>query len=97
MKIGVNLKVDVTKLDKDRFYTGKKGTYADLVVFIDTENTSQYGDHGVITQSKNKDEDIKLPILGNAKIFWRDDNAAQQKEPEAQKTGGYDAGDQIPF
>jgi hypothetical protein len=71
MKIGVNIKVDVTKLDKSRFYVGEKGTYADLVVFIDTENTSQYGDHGVITQSKNKDEDIKLPILGNAKIFWR--------------------------
>lgn len=32
MKIGVNLKIDVTKLDKSRFFKGAKGTYADLSV-----------------------------------------------------------------
>lgn len=101
MKLGVNLKIDVTKLDKARFYTGAKGTYADMVVFIDTENKSQYGDHGVITQSKNKDEDVKLPIIGNAKIFWRDDNTAKQqpkKEPGELKTGDdYNPESDIPF
>ena len=91
MKIGVNLKVDVTKLDKSRFYVGAKGTYADLVAFIDTENTSQYGDHGMITQSKNKDEDVKLPIIGNAKIFWRDGTA-----PQEQKANDYDPNEDIP-
>jgi len=74
MKIGLNLKIDVTKLNKERFFTGKKGTYADLVAFIDTEKTGQYGDNGTISQEKNKDEDVKMPIIGNAKIFWRDDN-----------------------
>jgi len=36
MKIGVNLKIDVTKLDKSRFFKGAKGTYADLSVYLDT-------------------------------------------------------------
>jgi hypothetical protein len=27
MKIGLNLSIDVTKLDKSRFFKGKKGTY----------------------------------------------------------------------
>ena len=28
----INVKVDVTKLDKDKFFVGQKGTYANLVV-----------------------------------------------------------------
>ena len=101
MKIGVNLKIDVTKLDKSRFYVGAKGTYADLTAFIDLENTSQYGDHGMITQSKNKDEDVQMAILGNAKIFWRDDNASQkQEQPAPEKHEAFGSGvpdDNIPF
>jgi len=75
MRIGVSLKIDVTKLDKSRFYIGKKGKYIDLVSFIDTENTSEYGDNGVISQSVSQEErqnGVKLPILGNAKIFFTD-------------------------
>ena len=93
MKIGVNLKIDVTKLDKERFFKGKKGVYADLVAFIDTENESQYGDHGTVTQGKNKGDDTKMPILGNAKIFWRDE------KPSKQEDQGYGelTDDDIPF
>jgi len=78
-KIGVNLKLDVSKLDKSRFFKGAKGTYCDLTVFIDPDNPSEWGDHGIITQSKTKDEprDLKLPICGNAKVFWQD-----QSEPQ---------------
>lgn len=93
MKIGINLKVDVTKLGKERFFKGKKGTYVDLVTFIDTENESQYGDNGMITQGKDKGEDIKMPILGNAKIFWRDDEPSKQADPGP----GEPSDDSIPF
>ncbi|MEA3427895.1 MAG: hypothetical protein U9Q84_01470 [Thermodesulfobacteriota bacterium] len=82
MKIGLALKVDVTKIDKTRLYKGQKGTYLDLTAFIDSEEVSKYGDHGTIAQSKKKGEDIKLPILGNARIFWRDDEPIK-KELEA--------------
>lgn len=40
MKIGFNLSIDVTRLDKSRFFKGKKGTYAKLTGFVDTEETS---------------------------------------------------------
>ncbi len=70
MKYGVNLKIDVTKLDKSRFFKGAKGTYCDMTVFLDTENESEYGDHGAISQAKQKDEDVQMPFIGNAKIFW---------------------------
>ena len=106
MKIGFNLSIDVTKLDKSRFYKGKKGTYAKLTCFVDTEETSQYGDNGTITQELSKedrDNGVKLPILGNAKIFWKDGQSGQQsqgRQPQQNnQNNGYDAGmtDDIPF
>lgn len=75
MKIGVNIKVDVTKLDKARFFKGQKGTYVDLTAFIDTDVTGQYGDNGTVTQKGEKGE--KLPIIGNVKVFWKDGGSYQ--------------------
>jgi len=81
--IGLNFSIDVTKLDKTRFYQGKKGTYANLTVFVDSEQ-SQYGDNGIISEQLSKEEreqKLQLPIIGNAKIFYTKDadNFAQQK------------------
>jgi hypothetical protein len=104
MRIGFNMTIDVTKLEKSRFFKGKKGTYAKLTCFIDTEETSQYGDHGTITQELSKedrDNGIKLPILGNAKIFWKDGQSGQQskgRQQQKNQNNGYDAENgPIPF
>ncbi len=104
MKIGFNLSIDVTKLDKSRFYKGKKGTYAKLTCFVDTEEASQYGDHGTITQELSKedrDNGVKLPILGNAKVFWKDGQSGQQsqgRQKQNNQNNGYDAENgTIPF
>jgi len=32
-KIGINISIDVTKIDKSRLFKGKKGTYMDLTTF----------------------------------------------------------------
>ena len=79
MKIGVNIKIDVTKLDKARFFKGKKGTYANIITFIDIDNKGEHGDNGFVTQEKNKDEEIQMPILGNAKVFWVGEGQPQQR------------------
>lgn len=109
MKIGFNISVDVTRLDKSRFYKGKKGTYAKLTCFVDTEAVSQYGDHGTITQELSKedrDNGVKLPILGNAKIFWQDGQSKStnnqqysKPEPQSKQSNEYDDGESsdIPF
>jgi hypothetical protein len=75
MKIGVRVKIDVTKIDKGRLYVGAKGTYLDATVFIDPENPGQYGDHGMITQDVTKeeaDQGVKGNILGNVTVFWKE-------------------------
>ena len=79
MKLGISIKIDVTKIDKSRLFKGEKGTYLDLTSFIDLDNPSQYGDHGFISQSITKDEKangVKLPILGNVKVFYHEGASA---------------------
>ena len=74
MKVGINFKIDVTKLDKERFFKGKKGIYCDLTAFVDTENVGEYGDNGVITQATTKEErdnQVKMPICGNVRVFYK--------------------------
>jgi hypothetical protein len=85
MKIGVSLKIDVTKIDKEKLYKGAKGTYLDATAFIDLDNQSQYGDNGMITQSLSKEErqaGRKGEILGNTKVFFKDEPEQPKGQPE---------------
>lgn len=91
-KVGVSLKIDVSKIDKQRLFTGQKGTYLDATVFIDLDQLDQYGNSGMITQDvtkQEKDNGIKGNILGNCKVFWSEQGQApqqgfQQQAPQQQ-------------
>ena len=96
-KYAITLKIDVSKIEKERLYKGAKGTYLDAVAFIDTEQENQYGDHGMITQSVTKEErerGVKGPILGNGKIVWREETNPSSPAP-LPEVGDLD--DDIPF
>ena len=93
MKIGVNLKIDVTKIDKSRLFNGEKGTYLDLSTFIDIDNLDQYGNNGFITQSTTKEEregGVKLPILGNVKVYYKEGQQQQAAQGNYQAQQAYD-------
>lgn len=88
-KIGVSLKIDVSKIDKNRLFSGQKGTYLDATVFIDVDQLDQYGNSGMITQDVSKEEKqqgVKGNILGNCKVFWND--AGQQQAPQQNQGWG---------
>ena len=75
MKVGISVRIDVTKIDKSRLYKGAKGTYLDLTTFVDTEKQDQYENNGFISQSLTKEEreaKYQTPILGNVKVFYTD-------------------------
>lgn len=110
MKLGISVKIDVTKLLKERFFKGEKGTYADLTTFIDLDELDQYGNNGFISQSVTKQEreaKFQTPILGNVKVFFNDSGAlpqSNQQESAPQKAAGMsqsnqnnDFDDDIPF
>jgi len=91
----VRLKIVVTKIEKDRLFQGKKGTYLDATVFLNDE-PGQYGDNGMITQDVSKEEreaGTKGNILGNATILkvMDDDRPAAKPEPDDEDM------DDIPF
>ena len=78
-KVGINLKIDVTKIDKTKLFQGKTGAkYLDATVFVNLDEADQYGNHGMITQAKKKDDTENGAILGNAKVFWTDNSSKQQ-------------------
>jgi len=107
MKIGVSLKIDVTKIDKARLFNGQKGTYLDATAFIDLDQLDQYGNSGMVTQDVSKDEraqGVKGNILGNSKVFFKDNGQptqqgyqqpVQQSAPQAPQQEPFD--DDIPF
>lgn len=71
MKKTISLKIDVTKIDKNKLFKGKKGTYLDAVLFYNSEK-DQYDNNGMIVQSVSKEErdaGNRGAILGNAKEF----------------------------
>tara|TARA_R110000796_G_scaffold71359_2_gene161853 strand:- start:5331 stop:5582 length:252 start_codon:yes stop_codon:yes gene_type:complete len=72
MKYGIEISIDVTKLDKARFYKGAKGTYATFTTFVNVDEKDKYENNGFVTMKKNKDEEGQLPIVGNVKVFWND-------------------------
>jgi hypothetical protein len=69
----ISINVNVDKVDKARFFEGKKGRYMDLVLFETPD--SEYGDY-MVKQRGEKGE--RMPILGNGKYF----------KPKGTKTSG---------
>ena len=100
-KVGINFKIDVTKIDKDKLFVGKNGAkYLDMTVFVNLDEEDQYGNNGMITQAKKKDDTEKGAILGNCKIFWRDQQQPQQPREQTKPQfddNNFDDDQMIPF
>ena len=80
-KVGVKLKIDVSKIDKSLLYKGAKGIYLDATVFVDLDEEDKYGNSGMITQDEskqNREAGHNGPILGNCKIFWKEQQQQQK-------------------
>ena len=97
MKVGISVRIDVTKIDKSRLYKGAKGTYLDLTTFVDTEKQDQYENNGFISQSLTKEEreaKYQTPILGNVKVFYTDSSTTA---PAVAAMSIEELDDDIPF
>lgn len=103
MKLGISIKIDVTKIDKARLFKGKKGTYMGLTAFVNIDEKDDYNNNGFITQSPTEQErqkKTKMPILGNVWVFWTEGGNAKphQKPGENVPAAEYEPDDSdIPF
>jgi hypothetical protein len=77
-KLGISIRIDVSKIDKEKLFKGKKGTYLNLKTFINPKEFDQYGNNGFITQ--DIDGVDRPPILGNCKVFFDDEAVASHRE-----------------
>ena len=84
MKISTG-SIDVTKIDKERIYKGKKGKYLSITIRLNDE-PDQYDQNGMITQSisrEEKESGMQGAILGNVKIvFDTDKHKVEQEQPK---------------
>ena len=81
--MNIQVKLDVTKIDKTKLFQGKQGTYLDAVIFL-KDTPDQYGNNGMIVQSVSAEEraqGVKGAILGNVKVMQQQ---AQQPKTEPQ-------------
>jgi len=104
-KVGISLKIDVSKIDKNRLFKGAKGVYLDATAFVDLDELDQYGNSGMITQDVSAEEKkagTQGAILGNSKVFWKGEGKREhQSTPyqSASQASGIDSFDdtEIPF
>lgn len=90
----ISIKLNVSKVEKQRLFKGKSGTYLDAVL-IPTPN-NEHGNDFMIVQGVSKEEreaGIKCPIIGNAKFIGR-----KVETPAPKAKALTESGDQeIPF
>jgi hypothetical protein len=90
----ISVSVNVKKLDKDRFYHGKKGLYADLVLW-ENEEGSEASDYGDFIVKQKGEAGDRMPILGNAKHFELKERRGKNGKRSQRQTD--EDGQEIPF
>ena len=88
--------IDVTKIEKDKLYKGKKGTYLNISI-IWKDQPDEYGNHGMVVQDVGKEAreaGEQGAILGNVKNL----QVKQKSQPEPEhRPDNPDDGDSLPF
>lgn len=100
-KLGIEVRIDVTKIPRDRIYVGEKGKYVTMTTFIDTDSKDEYDNNGFISIKQTKEEreqKINTPILGNCKVFYKEgQQSGGQQNQQYTPPAGNDFEDDIPF
>jgi hypothetical protein len=60
----IKLKIDVTKVPKDRIYVGKKGKYLSLILLDNRDGRDPYGNDGIVKIDLSKDARAMLEASG---------------------------------
>ena len=81
----ISASIDVTKIPKEELIKGKKGTYANITVYINDE--TRYGNNASIAMSMSKEEKEagkERVWLGNGRVvFTEGEVKLAEKEEEA--------------
>ena len=87
----LKVSIDVTKIKKEHLFKGKKGTYANLDIWINDEK-DQFGNDAGVKQSYKVGDEFQGHYIGNGK--WLEPKTAEA--PPVQKVEEAETGD-LPF
>ncbi len=85
MKVGLNVRINVSRIDKSKLYKGEKGVYLNMTTFVDLDQEDEYGNNGFISMEQSKeqrDAGEQSVILGNVKKFWVDGATASAPQSD---------------
>jgi len=85
MKVGLNVRINVSRIDKSKLYKGEKGVYLNMTTFVDLDQENEYGNNGFISMEQSKeqrDAGEQSVILGNVKKFWSDGATASAPQSD---------------
>ena len=85
MKVGLNVRINVSRIDKSKLYKGEKGVYLNMTTFVDLDQEDEYGNNGFIAMEQSKeqrDAGEQSVILGNVKKFWSDGATASASQSD---------------
>ena len=94
----INASIDVTKIPKEALIKGKKGTYANVTVFINDE--TRFGNNASVAMSQSKEQreagEPKI-YLGNGKVVFTEGavTVAEREDAPAQPVAQAEAA--LPF
>lgn len=83
MAIIISASIDLTKIDKSKIITGKKGKYYNLDISVN-DDKDKYGNDASISTALTKEEregGVKRTYLGNGKVVWSNESPAQTTTP----------------
>ncbi len=83
----IKISINLTKLDKTRFFQGKNGTYCNLVIFENRE-PDQFGNDYTVKQDctkEDRDNGVQMPYVGNGKNL----GGGSQQRPQQQQRKPY--------
>lgn len=109
----INIRIDVTKINKAWLFKGEKGTYLDATVWFNNQQ-DDYQSNGMITQSvpkdvreaekdKDKKDRSRGEILGNCRVFGgeaRESVPGSENQPAktaAPASGAVEPEEDLPF
>lgn len=89
----IGLSIDVDKINKDRLYKGKKGTYLKLTIAVNDEKDQFDNDVSCWEEQTEEERSSKTNknYLGNGKVFWTNENGGTP-QPTTQEEA-----DDLPF
>ena len=98
MQEALKISIDVTKIDKSAIYEGKKGKYLSLVVWPNRNGEpDEYGNVATVKQDMGAErKGEQTPIIGNAKLLRKRQDAPAPKPQQTMKQQWDDA-DEVPF